>query len=87
LGLRSLYFVIAKAHDMFSHLKTGLAVILVFIGVKLLLKDFWHPNIFVALGVVLGILIISIVASILHKPKIAIEKPRQAIKETKKKKR
>jgi tellurite resistance protein TerC len=89
LGLRSLYFVIAKAHDMFSHLKTGLAIILVFIGVKLLLKDFWHPNIFVALGVVLGILVISIVASILHKPKIAAEKqkPRRVTKETKKKKR
>src|SRR3989344_5406328 len=58
LGLRSLYFVIAKAHDMFAHLKTGLSVILVFIGVKLLIKDFWHPHIFLALGIVLGILII-----------------------------
>jgi tellurite resistance protein TerC len=77
LGLRSLYFVIAKAHDMFSHLKTGLAVILVFIGIKLLVKDFWHPNIFVALGVVLGILIISIVASIFHKPKTAMDKKRK----------
>jgi tellurite resistance protein TerC len=73
LGLRSLYFVIAKAHDMFTHLKTGLAVILAFIGVKLLIKDFWHPNIFVALGIVLGILVISIVASLFHKPPIEHE--------------
>jgi tellurite resistance protein TerC len=79
LGLRSLYFVIAKAHDMFSHLKTGLAVILVFIGAKLLLKDFWHPNIFVALGVVIGILAISIIASIFHKPKLAHDKKQQKL--------
>jgi tellurite resistance protein TerC len=73
LGLRSLYFVIAKAHDMFSHLKTGLAVILVFIGLKLLAKDIYHMNIFVSLGVVLGILAISIIASIFHIPRMPWE--------------
>jgi len=64
LGLRSLYFVIAKAHDTFTHLKTGLAVILVFIGAKLLLKDVWHPSIFFALGVVLAILTLSVLFSL-----------------------
>jgi tellurite resistance protein TerC len=63
LGLRSLYFVIAKAHDLFSHLKTGLAIILLFIGVKLLLKDVYHMSIFVSLEVVIGILATSIAYS------------------------
>jgi len=66
LGLRSLYFVIAKAHDLFRHLKTGLAIILVFIGAKLLLKDFFHLNIFISLGVVLAVLVTSIAYSIVE---------------------
>jgi tellurite resistance protein TerC len=67
LGLRSLYFVIAKAHDLFKHLKTGLAIILLFVGLKLLLKDFLHMSIFISLGVVLAILATSIAYSIIEK--------------------
>ena len=85
LGLRSLYFVIAKAHDMFSHLKTGLAVILVFIGAKLLAKDYVHLNTFASLGIVLGILVLSILASVFHFPPLKDEKKHK--KAAKKKKR
>ena len=65
LGLRSLYFVIAKAHDLFTHLKTGLSVILVFIGAKLLVKDIYHIPILLSLGIVMGILAIAITVSII----------------------
>jgi tellurite resistance protein TerC len=64
LGLRSLYFVIAEAHGLFKHLKTGLAIILAFIGIKLLLKDIVHINIFVSLGIVIAVLATSIAYSI-----------------------
>ncbi len=64
LGLRSLYFVIAKAHDMFAHLKTGLAIILLFIGVKLLIKHWYEIPTVVSLEVVLVILAVAIAYSI-----------------------
>jgi tellurite resistance protein TerC len=64
LGLRSLYFVVAKAHDLFSHLKTGLAIILIFIGCKLLVKQFFHIGEVVSLVLVLAVLAISILVSV-----------------------
>lgn len=67
LGLRSLYFVIAKASDSFQFLNYGLGIILGFIGIKMLVADFIHVSIEVSLLVVVTILIISIVGSILHK--------------------
>lgn len=67
LGLRSLYFVIAKAHDMFAHLKTGLAIILIYIGVKLLIKHWYEIPIVFSLEVVMTILAISIIYSIVEK--------------------
>src|SRR5690606_12167932 len=42
LGLRSLYFLLANSMDLFSKLHYGLAVILVFIGVKMLIMPFYH---------------------------------------------
>lgn len=88
LGLRSLYFVIAKAHDMFAHLKTGLAIILLFIGVKLLIKHWYEIPTIVSLEVVLVILAVAITYSIAenktHKkviaPKVASKKASKARK-------
>lgn len=68
LGLRSLYFVISKAHELFAYLKVGLAIILTFIGVKLLIKEFYHMPLIFSLGVVLGILAMSIGISIFWPP-------------------
>ncbi|HUD46976.1 MAG TPA: TerC/Alx family metal homeostasis membrane protein [Candidatus Baltobacteraceae bacterium] len=64
LGLRSLYFVLAGAIAYFRYLRTGLAIILVFIGLKMLLAR-WHsiPTI-ISLAVVLAILALSIGSSI-----------------------
>jgi len=72
LGLRSLYFVLVDAINYFRHLKTGLSVVLVFVGLKMLLDPHGHkPKWFqieiptsVSLLVVAGIFLISIVLSI-----------------------
>lgn len=65
LGLRSMYFALAGLHAMFAYLKTGLAAILAFIGVKMLLHDVWHPPTYLTLIVVVIILAVSILASFL----------------------
>ncbi len=64
LGLRSLYFVLAGAIGYFKHLKIGLSVVLSFIGLKMLVSSWIHVSTLVSLGVVCGILLISIGASI-----------------------
>ena len=65
LGLRSMYFALAGLHAMFAYLKTGLAVILAFIGAKMLLHDVWYPSIEVTLSFVIGVLVVSVIASFL----------------------
>jgi tellurite resistance protein TerC len=65
LGLRSMYFLLADIVDRFVYLKTGLAVILSFIGVKLLLLDIYKIPTAISLGVVVGVLAISVVASLI----------------------
>jgi len=66
LGLRALYFALAGMMGLFRYLKLGLSVILAFIGVKMLLIDIYHLPIGIALGGVLTILIVSIIASLLR---------------------
>jgi len=66
LGLRSLYFVLARAIHLFHYLKPGLASVLVFIGVKMLLAETaWKIGTVPALLVVASILGIAVVASLL----------------------
>jgi len=65
LGLRSLYFLLADLVERFVYLKTGLAAILVFVGLKMSLVDFYKIPTPVSLGAIFGILLISIVASLL----------------------
>ncbi len=70
LGLRSLYFLLERAHDSFRLVKQGVGIILWFIGVKMLLPAFWPAAIIsnaIALSVVMAILILSILLSILWK--------------------
>lgn len=66
LGLRSLYFALAGIMDLFYYLSRGLAVILTFVGLKMLLMDYVHISIGIALGVVGIVLLIAIIASILR---------------------
>ncbi len=64
LGLRALYFLLANVMDKFQYLKFGLAAVLIFIGVKMVIVEFYKIPIGVSLGVVVGILTISILASL-----------------------
>ncbi|EIV4582072.1 TerC family protein [Salmonella enterica] len=61
LGLRAMYFLLSGVAERFSMLKYGLAVILVFIGIKMLIVDFYHIPSAISLGVVFGILTITLV--------------------------
>jgi tellurite resistance protein TerC len=65
LGLRSMYFVLSGVLQKFYLLKYGLSLVLTFVGVKMLLTDVMHINIGVSLGVVGGVLVSSIVLSLL----------------------
>ena len=65
LGLRSLYFLLANFIHMFSRLKFGLAIILAFIGFKMIIAPFYHITSPLSLSIVGGVLIISVAASIL----------------------
>jgi len=69
LGLRSLYFALAGMMEVFHLLHYGLSVILIFIGVKMLASHYVHIPIAVALGVVAGVLLVSIVLSMIFPKK------------------
>ncbi|WP_312312031.1 TerC family protein [Atlantibacter sp.] len=60
LGLRAMYFLLAGVAERFSMLKYGLSVILVYIGIKMLIVDFYHIPIAVSLGIVGGILALTL---------------------------
>lgn len=66
LGLRALYFLLAGIMDKFHYLKIGLSLVLIFIGVKMLLEDFFHIPIIASLAVVAAILASAIFASLLR---------------------
>jgi len=66
LGLRSMYFVLAGMMALFHYLHYGLSVVLIFIGAKMLISDYYQIPTGVALGVVAGVLLVSIMASMLH---------------------
>ncbi len=64
LGLRSLYFLLADMNDRFHLLKYGLAMVLVFVGTKMLVAGFYKVPIGLALGIVALILFTSVAASL-----------------------
>ncbi len=68
LGLRSLFFVLAGALDRFHFLKYGLAAVLAFVGSKMVLTSVVHLPVGVSLGVICGLLAVSVVASLLRRP-------------------
>ena len=69
LGLRAMYFLLAAMASKFHLLSYGLAVILVFIGTKMMLIDIYKIPVLVSLGVVIGILAITMVWSVKTAPK------------------
>ena len=69
MGLRSLFFAVSGIMGLFHYLKYGLAIILSFIGVKMIIKDWYHIDTLVALGVIASILAISIIVSMIFPEK------------------
>ncbi|WP_295006724.1 TerC family protein [uncultured Dechloromonas sp.] len=64
LGLRAMYFLLADMADRFSLLKYGLAIVLMFIGTKMLIMDFVKIPVLLSLGVVAGIIAASVALSL-----------------------
>lgn len=69
LGLRALYFMLAGVMEMFVYLKIGLSFVLCFVGVKMMIVDIYKIPVGVSLSVIGSVLLLSIVASWLFKPK------------------
>src|SRR3990167_5407884 len=66
LGLRALYFALAGIMQLFHYLHYGLSGILVFVGLKMMLADVYKIPVSIALAVVAGILVVSVVCSVLR---------------------
>jgi tellurite resistance protein TerC len=66
LGLRALYFALAGVMRLFHYLHYGLSAILVFVGVKMLLADVYKLPVGVALGVIAGLLLVAVIASVIR---------------------
>lgn len=65
LGLRSLYFLLAHLVDRFIYLKTGLALVLAFVGVKMTAAELVHVPNWLSLAIIISILAITITASMI----------------------
>jgi tellurite resistance protein TerC len=81
LGLRALYFLLAGAMARFHYLKLALSMILGFVGVKMLIADFYKIPIALSLGVIAGLLALAVVASLVRARRLgdatdaAVEQP------------
>jgi tellurite resistance protein TerC len=64
LGLRAMYFLLADMADRFSLLKYGLALVLMFVGVKMMLVDIFKIPVAISLGIVASIIAISVILSL-----------------------
>jgi tellurite resistance protein TerC len=74
MGLRALYFLLAGVMNLFRYLHYGLSAVLIFIGAKMMLHRWWHPEHWQSLLVILSLLAIAIVTSL-----IAARRERQMI--------
>jgi tellurite resistance protein TerC len=66
LGLRALYFLLADLKDRFEYLRQGLAVILAYVGVKMLISEAYHVPTWISLVVIAVVLTASILISMAH---------------------
>ncbi len=80
LGLRSLFFAVSGLMDLFHHLKIGLSVILVFVGTKMLIEDYYKVPTGLALMTILGVLALSVVASLIWPPRGESKDTKEAVK-------
>lgn len=73
LGLRALYFALAGIVDIFTYLKFGVAIILFYVGVKMMLSDVYHIPTEISLGIIIALLAGSIILSLIYKKQPKIE--------------
>jgi tellurite resistance protein TerC len=71
LGLRALYFALSGFMDKFHYLKTGLSIILVFVGIKMLLSNVLHISTVISLIVILVVLAAAIGASMVRNKRLS----------------
>jgi tellurite resistance protein TerC len=64
LGLRALYFLLADLRDRFDYLQEGLAIILAFVGVKMIIQEWYHIPTFASLVFIAVVLTVAIVVSV-----------------------
>jgi tellurite resistance protein TerC len=64
MGLRSLYYLLANIMEMFVYLKTGISFILAFVGVKMLIADYYPIPIHISLMVIVFVLAIAVITSV-----------------------
>ncbi|MRR53044.1 MAG: TerC family protein [Deltaproteobacteria bacterium] len=69
MGLRSLFYLLSSVMEMFTHLKLGVSIILAYIGVKMLLSSVYPIPIYFSLGVIAGVLTITIITSVVFDTK------------------
>lgn len=69
LGLRAMYFLLADILDYFRFLGIGLAMVLLFIGVKMVVESWWHTSVKLSLAVVAGVLLVAILISLVAGPR------------------
>lgn len=79
LGMLALYFLLAGAIGRFRYLRPALAVILVFVGLKMALAELYHPPISVSLAVIVGVISIAIAASLLRPESLPNAAPRAMV--------
>ncbi len=70
LGMRALYFAIAQIVPKLYYLHYGLSAIIVIVGIKMILSHHIHIPISISLGVTVGILVMTTIASLYHKPAV-----------------
>ena len=71
LGLRALYFLLARGLERLRYLNVGLGAILAFVGAKMVLVDVYRISIAASLGVIAGLLLLSVAVSFLRSPRSA----------------
>jgi tellurite resistance protein TerC len=70
LGLRALYFLLAGVLEKLEYLKIGLALVLIFVGAKMIVEPWLHISVGISLAVVLGVLIVFSLVSLVVKKEI-----------------
>jgi TerC family integral membrane protein len=69
LGLRALYFLLADLLEYLRYLGTGLALVLIFVGAKMVLEPWWHVSVGLSLGVIAVILLFTVILSLRAGPR------------------